>query len=159
VYNIVKGKLDTPVVTMCRTGSRSIAAANILATGGAEINGEFVQFGEPFTNVRNHWPGFVGQYLYAFNGGTIALDGDNKPIPLDLNDDKELNVDTADIFSHTKDENPDKDGWRNFGDLPFSTQIRRPLAYMKDVSLYEAYFAESDTPLQAARPSQGNSQR
>lgn len=159
VYDIVKGKLDTPLVTVCRTGSRSIAAANILARGGIEINGEFVRFGDPFTNVRNHWPGFVGQYLYAFDGGTIALDEEGKPIPLDLNNDKELNVDTADIFSHTADKNPDKDGWRNFADLPFSTQIRRPLAYMNDVSQYAQYFEESGTPPQAARPPKGNSNR
>lgn len=158
VYRIVKGKLDTPLVTVCRTGSRSIAAANILATGGAMINGEFVHFGEPFTNVRNHWPGFVGQYLYAFDGGTIALD-EGKPIPLDLDNDGMLNLDAADIFSHTTDKNPDKDGWRNFGDLPFSTQIRRPLAYMNDVSLYAPYFEESRTPPQAGRPPRGNSNR
>jgi rhodanese-related sulfurtransferase len=166
VYDIVKGKLDTPLVTVCRTGSRSIAAANILAQGGIWVDDPastdenplpqiFVQFGEPFTNVRNHWPGFVGQYLYAFNGGTIALDENNKPIPLDLNNDGELNKDEADVFSHTKDKNPDKDGWRNFANLPFSTQIRRPLAYLNDVSLYAEYFLESDTPPQARRPKIG----
>ena len=163
VYRIVDGKLDTPLVTVCRTGSRSIAAANILATGGVmledEIRGEYwVQFGEPFTNVRNHWQGFVGQPLYAFDGGTIALE-DGKPIPLDLNNDGVLNVDEADVFSHTRDKNPDKDGWRNFAGLPFSTQIRRPLAYLNDVSLYVEYFEESSTPPQAARPAIGNPRR
>lgn len=158
VYHLVKGKLDTPLVTVCRTGSRSIRAANILATGGEEINGVWVQFGPPFTNVRNHWPGFVGLNLYAFARGnppTIDLDDDGNPIPLDLNNDKKLNVDEADIFSHTKDKNPDKDGWRNYGGLPFSTQIRRDLAYLNDVALYQPYFEESDTPPQARRPKIG----
>lgn len=172
VYHLVKGNLDTPLVTVCRTGSRSIAAANILALGGVLVDDPnsddpedkvLDRFGPPFSNVRNHWPGFVGQYLYAFSGGTIKLvdavdeNGDTikVPIPLDLNNDEKLNVDEADVFSHTKDKNLDKDGWRNFANLPFSTQIRRPLAYLNDVSLYQPYFEESDTPPQARRPKIG----
>lgn len=168
VYDIVNGNTDTPVVTMCRTGSRSIAAGNILALGGILVDDPnsddpedkvLQEFGPPFTNVRNHWQGFVGQPLYAFAGGTIAFDENGDPIPLDLNNNGELDTDTADVFSHTKDANPDKDGWRNFARLPFSTQIRRPLAYMNDVSLYDQYFEESDTPPQARRPTVGNSLR
>ena len=38
---------STPILTMCRTGYRSVLAANLLADAG-------------YTNVRNIWQGFVG---------------------------------------------------------------------------------------------------
>ena len=39
---------STPILTMCRTGFRSVLAANLLADAGD-------------TNVRNIWQGFVGK--------------------------------------------------------------------------------------------------
>jgi rhodanese-related sulfurtransferase len=141
VYDLVNGKTDTPLVTVCRTGSRSIAAANILADPLNEANDpgrDAVPGGIPFTNVRNHWDGFVGLYRYAFVGGVP-----DPNIPLDLDNDGEINVDFADLFPDTnpdtKDANPDKDGWRNFQGLPWTPQIRKPLAYLQDPSLYDQY--------------------
>lgn len=55
---------DTLIITMCRTGYRSVLAGNLLADAG-------------YTNVRNMWEGFKGD-------AKLALDGESK---LDLNND------------------------------------------------------------------------
>jgi rhodanese-related sulfurtransferase len=144
VYDIVHGKLDTPIMTLCRTGHRSVLAGNILAD--PESNDATKNRGlRPFTNVRNIWEGFVGQPKYAFRTGTdqLELDANNDgvidgPYQLDLNNDGVLNSDKADVHTQTKDANPDKDGWRNFAGLPWSTQIQKPLAYERDPGLYKA---------------------
>ena len=45
------------------------------------------------------------------------------PYPLDLNNDGVVQTeDTADVYTETKDANPDKDGWRNFAGLPHRCQ-------------------------------------
>lgn len=142
VYDIVDGDYDRKIMLLCRTGSRSVDAGNILAAEG-------------FTNVYNIWEGFVGQYKYAYAGGNIAYeieyvdeDGDastpDVPVAvftrLDLNNDGEItSPDIADVYAETADMNPDKDGWRNFMGLPWSTKIRRPLAYENNVWQYHDY--------------------
>ena len=143
VYRIVSGRMDTPIMTLCRTGHRSVLAGNILAD--PESNDATKGMGlKRFTNVRNIWEGFVGQPRYAFTGSNITLMLDNDgvlvggPYPLDLNNDNKLNDDTADVYIETEDANPDKDGWRNFAGLPWTTQIQTPLAYERDPSLYKA---------------------
>jgi rhodanese-related sulfurtransferase len=143
VYRIVNGRMDTPIMTLCRTGHRSVLAGNILAD--PEDYGLKGMNLKPFTNVRNIWEGFVGQPKYAFRTGTdqIELDVNNDgvvdgPYQLDLNNDGVLNSDTADVYTETKDANPDKDGWRNFAGLPWSTKIQKPLAYERDPGYYSA---------------------
>jgi rhodanese-related sulfurtransferase len=154
VYGIVHGNVDTPIMTLCRTGHRSVLAGNILADPDSYLQ----QKGLPaFTNVRNIWEGFVGQPKYAFRTGTDQLELDvnrdgvvDGPYQLDLNNDGVLNSDTADVYTQTKDVNPDKDGWRNFADLPWSTRMQKSLAYERDLGLYKAL---NLTPVQPARPS------
>lgn len=140
VYDIVKGKTDTPIMTLCRTGSRSVDAANILAKPA-----DYGINGPEFTHVQNNWDGFVGQYRYAFFGRPSLPDPD---YPLDLNNNGLLDEDTADIFPDTNpdtiDANPDKDGWRNFQGLPWTTHIIKPRAYMQDPSLYYEYQYEDE---------------
>jgi rhodanese-related sulfurtransferase len=136
VYDIVKGRTDTPIMTLCRTGARSVRAGNRLADPESHPATQGLDL-EPFTNVRNIWEGFVGQYKYAYAGGDILLDPD--PIPLDLNNNTVMDTDLADVYSHTTDANPDKDGWRNFQNLPWTTKVRRPLAYLQDDVLYEEW--------------------
>lgn len=142
VYQVVKGNLDTPIMLLCRTGSRSVDAGNVLAS--PDLHPETA--GLPaFTNVRNIWEGFVGQYKYAYAGGNIAVDENGDPIRLDLNNDGEVTTtDVADVYQETADANPDKDGWRNFQGLPWSTKIRRSLAYNKDVYQYQAFMTPVD---------------
>jgi len=138
VYRIVDGRMDTPIMTLCRTGHRSVLAGNILAD--PESNDATKGMGlEPFTNVRNIWEGFVGQPKYAFKTGSDEIELDPAgPYQLDLNNDGEINSDTADVYMETRDANPDKDGWRNFAGLPWTTHIQRPLAYERDPSVYKA---------------------
>jgi hypothetical protein len=135
-YDIVRGDVGTPIMTLCRTGHRSVLAGNILADPASYgINGP------AFTNVRNIWEGFVGQPKYAFKTGSDALElGTNCPsgCKLDLNNDGVINSDTADVYTQTKDANPDKDGWRNFAGLPWTTHIQKPLAYERDPGYYSA---------------------
>ncbi len=60
---------STPILTMCRTGYRSVLAANLLADAG-------------YTNVRNIWQGFVGKTKVDTAGNILDLnnngiDGDS----------------------------------------------------------------------------------
>lgn len=120
IYDIVNGDLDTPIMLMCRTGYRSVLAGNILANPDSMP----ATFGlGKFTNVRNIWEGFVGLNRYAFVGGLP-----DPTRPLDLNNDGVINSDAADVYTQTKDANPDKDGWRNFAGLPWTVRIRLPLS-------------------------------
>ncbi|MEW6679206.1 MAG: rhodanese-like domain-containing protein [Pseudomonadota bacterium] len=145
VYDIVRGRMDTPIMLLCRTGQRSVLAGNILANPDSNPATAGLQ---PFTNVRNIWEGFVGQPRYAFAGSKILLDTATDqdgntlliggPYVLDLNNDDVINADTADVYTQTKDANPDKDGWRNFAKLPWTTRIVRDQAYERDVRQYKA---------------------
>lgn len=145
--NIAKGDTDKVLFTLCRTGSRSIDAGNVLADpNNTAIDGRRVAvladpiLGEPvpFTNVRNIWEGFVGRELFPFEGSAP-----NPAIKLDLNNDGIINVDEADVYAHTADANPDKDGWRNFRNLPWTTKIKKPLSYMQDKNQYKCW--QNDT--------------
>jgi rhodanese-related sulfurtransferase len=160
VYNkIAKGDVDRELLTLCRTGSRSIDAANILADpSNTALDERRAPVGNdpetgmepvPFTNVRNIWEGFVGQYLYAFTGPGTTPD---PTIPLDLNNNDEIDSDSADVYSHRKDANPDKDGWRNFHNLPWSIKIRKPLAYMQDKEQYECWQTDEGCETPPATP-------
>jgi rhodanese-related sulfurtransferase len=132
VYKTLKGDTESLIMTLCRTGSRSVKGGNILANPSAYgINGP------AFTNVRNIWEGFVGQYKYAYDGGTIMLDTKGVPFSLDLDNSGDMDADTADVYVEREDKNPDKDGWRNFQALPWTTKIHKKLAYQQSPWLYE----------------------
>jgi rhodanese-related sulfurtransferase len=140
VYDLVNGDLDRPIVLLCRTGSRSIDAGNILADPENTVGDprRSAVSGLPFTNVRNIWEGFVGLYRYGFvnvPGQGLVPD---PTAPLDLNNDGVINENMADVHVETRDYNPDMDGWRNFAALPWTTDIRRHRAYFRDPSLYHA---------------------
>lgn len=51
---------STPILTLCRTGYRSVLAANLLADAG-------------YINVRNIWQGFVGRTKVDTAGNTLDL--------------------------------------------------------------------------------------
>lgn len=140
VYRIVDGRMDTPIMTLCRTGIRSVFAGNILAN--PESNDATKGRGlQPFTNVRNIWEGFVGQPKYAYQVNSPALQlAPTCPLgcQLDLNKDGVVSADAADVFTQTRDANPDKDGWRNFAGLPWTSKIRVRLAYERNRDHYSA---------------------
>jgi rhodanese-related sulfurtransferase len=54
---------DTLIITMCRTGYRSVLAGNLLAEAG-------------YTNVRNMWQGFKGHLKTNTAGEELDLNGD-----------------------------------------------------------------------------------
>ncbi len=61
---------DTLIITMCRTGYRSVLAGNLLATEG-------------YTNVRNMWEGFVGRLKQNLAGDDLDLNGDGAVVGSD----------------------------------------------------------------------------
>jgi rhodanese-related sulfurtransferase len=99
-------KKDTPIYTMCRTGVRSVGAAELLTEAG-------------YTEVRNIWEGFVGINLTApFQDPTQS---DPTPGPVDLNHDGELT-------------DQDKNGWRYHQGLPYETKLKKKLKYTGNFS-------------------------
>ena len=124
-YNYVAEKFpdhDTPILTLCRTGVRSVKAANILANPEKWIpNDEGVGL-EPYTNVRNIWEGFEGKYKV----------GDDVTLALDLNNDGEVTPINKDVM----EQNPDRDGWWNYQELPFSTELELEKLYLPYYDLY-----------------------
>jgi rhodanese-related sulfurtransferase len=100
VESIVPNK-DTPIYTLCRTGVRSVGAAELLTEAG-------------YTEVRNIWEGFVGVYL------TAPFQDENKedktPGPVDLNHDGELT-------------DEDKNGWRYHQKLSYETKLKNKQKY------------------------------
>ena len=63
---------DTPIYTLCRTGVRSVGAANVLTNLGG------------YKNVSNIWEGFVG-VNFVFNGEKLDLNHSNTIDSGDLN--------------------------------------------------------------------------
>lgn len=120
---------DTPIITMCRTGYRSVGAGNLLADAG-------------YTNVRNMWQGFKGNLKYNETSEVAAKLDDTKKKPKALidNGDKVLipvlgqaldldgdgNVNKSDVYSG------DLDGWANYQGLPVSDDLEAG-------SLYQGY--------------------
>lgn len=98
---------DTPIYTLCRTGVRSVGAANVLTDAG-------------YTNVRNIWEGFVGINLTA---PKKQADGTTKTVSVDLNHDGKI------------DDN-DKNGWRYHQRLPYDTRLLPNLVYTPAIETY-----------------------
>ena len=111
---------DTPIYTMCRTGVRSVGAANRLEEAG-------------YTNVRNMWEGFVGVNLKA--PFYVYGDDDNDPNTPDvIVGTEDLPVDLNHSGGPLTDE--DKNGWRYHLGLPYDTRLLPPLIYKPDAETY-----------------------
>jgi rhodanese-related sulfurtransferase len=98
--------MDTPILTLCATGYRSVQAANLLTRAG-------------YTNVRNIWEGYNGQPKYAYSGGSVKVPLEK----LDLNHDGGT-------------DGKDRDGWAYFQGLPTSTQIHPQRIFSTYSDLY-----------------------
>ncbi|MCU7830464.1 MAG: rhodanese-like domain-containing protein [Candidatus Thiodiazotropha sp. (ex Myrtea sp. 'scaly one' KF741663)] len=135
-------KKNTPIATLCRTGFRSVLAANILSqpTTICDLKGYVgadhdqcvtTYTGRGYSNVANIWQGFVGQPMAGIvsSGGKHYVVGDDQILTdlilndgsaakgfiafdLDLNNDEAIGAD-------------DKDGWRYHQGLPFDTKMSR----------------------------------
>lgn len=133
IYNLVGGKVDAPIMTLCRTGFRSVLVANILAdplNTAEDPDRPAILGATPFTNVRNIWEGFVGKYKTVNETSSSYLD---------LNNNDVLDEDVADVYPHTTDSNPDKDGWRNYQQLPWNTKLHVNRVYLNDRGLYDPW--------------------
>ncbi len=133
---------ETLIITMCRTGFRSVGAGNLLADEG-------------YTNVRNMWQGFKGKLKYNETVEVVAkLDENSQPIQetdedgpvfdengypvyetvpalgaaLDLDGDGEVNG--SDPYSG------DLDGWANYQGLPVSYKLKHNRLYPEYINLY-----------------------
>lgn len=106
--NLVVPDKDTPIYTLCRTGVRSVGAANVLIDAG-------------YTNVRNIWEGFWGIKLTA---PKKQADTSVLVQPVDLNHDGVVN-------------DLDNNGWRNHQDLPYETRLLPNLIYQPMAYLYD----------------------
>jgi len=98
---------DTYILTLCRTGYRSVQAANLLTDAG-------------YKHVRNIWEGFVGNYKYAYDDATGTV-----KVPLEQ----------LDLNHDGKFTDADKDGWSNFQGLPTTTKLNpqrifKPYSYL-----------------------------
>jgi len=91
---------DTPIYTLCRTGVRSVGAANLLTDAG-------------YTNVRNIWEGFWGIKLTA---PKRQADGSVLVQNVDINHDGVV-------------DDRDNNGWRNHYGLPYETRLLPNLVY------------------------------
>lgn len=108
---------DTPILTLCRSGFRSVLAANILANPSAwvpEYEGLAI---EGYSNVRNIWEGFRGNYKTRTDPETGISEN------LDLNNNGEM-------------DDGDRDGWAYYQGLPYSLKLRSPLLYEPNIDLY-----------------------
>lgn len=98
---------DQPLYILCATGHRSVQASNALAKYGH------------YTQVRNIWEGYTGQFKYAYTGTTPT----QPLIALDLNNDGQL-------------DNNDKDGWAYYQGLPIETKLHKHDLFQPYLSLY-----------------------
>jgi rhodanese-related sulfurtransferase len=115
VKKIVPNK-NTPIYTMCRTGVRSVGAANRLEEAG-------------YTNVRNMWEGFVGVNLKApfyvrDANGVPVVPTQTVDMPVDLNHDGVLT-------------DADKNGWLYHLALPVDKRLLPPLIYKPRADTYK----------------------
>lgn len=107
---------DTPILTLCRTGYRSVLAANILANPSAWVPEYAGMDIEGYTRVRNIWEGFVG------NPKTYT-DLDGNTFELDVNNDGQIT-------------DADRDGWANYQGLPYSLKLKKRRLYLPYLELY-----------------------
>mgnify|MGYP003572096157 CR=1 FL=1 len=113
VETVIRDK-DTPILTLCATGYRSVQAANALVKYGG------------YTKVRNIWEGFNGQYKYAYAGGSIFVERDENDdivIELDGNGVEQVNTVRLDLNGDGGVTPADRDGWAYYQELPVSTKI------------------------------------
>jgi rhodanese-related sulfurtransferase len=99
---------NQPIYLLCATGHRSVQAANALAKYGH------------YTQVRNIWEGYNGQWKYAYTGAapTIPL------VALDLNNDGVVDP-------------KDRDGWAFYQELPTETKLDKELLFAPYITLYK----------------------
>ena len=149
LFNMVEEKFPNKsqrLATLCRTGFRSVLAANILAKPEkvmcdlkysddsdalAQCQSEYA--GRGYTRVSNIWTGFVGQPMAGIvsESGVRYVVGDDQTLKdLTLPDGSAAKGFIAYDLDLNNDEaitDADKDGWRYHQGLPYDTRLLRKL--------------------------------
>jgi rhodanese-related sulfurtransferase len=118
---------DQPLATLCRTGSRSVDAANVLSSPETYLGPDYE--GQGYTHVYNIWQGFVGQPMAGVvkSGGLLTIGPKQEPANLVLSDQSEVAGFAAYALDLDNDgeygDADDKDGWRYHQGLPYSTRL------------------------------------
>lgn len=122
---------DQPLATLCRTGSRSVDAANVLSSPETFLGPEYE--GRGYKNVYNIWQGFVGQPMAGVvskSGAMLTVGPQQTPVSLVLSDGSAvagfnaygLDLDNDGLYPSDGDAD-DLDGWRYHQGLPYSTRL------------------------------------
>jgi rhodanese-related sulfurtransferase len=115
---------------LCRTGSRSAKAANILSRPEKYLGASYA--GRGYQRVTNIWEGFVGMPVVPVDAESrlvIGTSGDAKPITLEDKRTAAYGFKAAqlDLNKDGKLDNQDLDGWRYHQGLPYAQDMRAEL--------------------------------
>lgn len=110
---------------LCRTGSRSARAGNVLANPEKYLGPAYR--GRGYTKVFNIWEGFVGQPLVPIHVNTgRVVGGANDVVPVGLDGGVQafgFKAQQLDLNNDGKLDIHDNDGWRYHHGLPYSTAM------------------------------------
>lgn len=110
---------------LCRTGSRSARAGNILANPEKYLGAAYR--GRGYTKVFNIWEGFVGQPLVPIHVNTgRVVGGANDVVPVGLDGGVQafgFRAQQLDLNNDGRLDIHDNDGWRYHHNLPYSTAM------------------------------------
>lgn len=128
-----------PLALLCRTGSRSAKAGNVLSNPGKYLGAAYA--GRGYTQVFNIWEGFVGMPLVPIHPDTRTVIGaEARLVPITLeNGTQAVGFQPAylDVNKDGKISNADMDGWRYHQGLPFEVGMDKSLASSKAAPFYE----------------------
>ena len=115
---------------LCRTGSRSAKAGNVLSNPEKYLGAEYA--GRGYTNVSNIWEGFVGMPVVPVDAETrlvIGAAADVTPLTLEDKQTRAYGFKAAqlDLNKDGKLDNQDLDGWRYHQGLPYVLDMRDAL--------------------------------
>lgn len=130
---------NQPLALLCRTGSRSAKAGNVLSHPEKYLGAAYA--GRGYKQVFNIWEGFVGMPLVPIHPDTRTVIGsEGKLVQITLeNGTQALGFQPAylDLNKDGTISNADMDGWRYHQGLPFSVVMDKALASSKAAPFYD----------------------
>jgi rhodanese-related sulfurtransferase len=130
---------NQPLALLCRTGSRSAKAGNVLSNPEKYLGAAYA--GRGYRQVFNIWEGFVGMPLVPIHPDTRTVIGsEGKVVQITLENGKQavgFQPAYLDLNKDGKISNADMDGWRYHQGLPFDTALDKALASSKAAPFYE----------------------
>lgn len=125
------------IALLCRTGSRSVRAGNILSNPEKYLGAAYA--GRGYARVYNIWEGFVGQPMVAQSGPGRVIGPGTGTTQVTLDDGSKANAYAAlqlDVNDDGKVDIHDNDGWRFHQGLPYDTRM---LAQLLNATAYPYY--------------------